>query len=105
MKKFFTFSLFALMIVALAACGSEESSGKDSGDTLSEEKLVVGVTSGPHEEILEKVQELGKEEGLDIELKVFSDYVMPNVALSESENDINSFQTEPLDRKSIRLNS
>lgn len=95
MKKFFTFSLFALMIVALAACGSEESSGKDSADTLSEEKLVVGVTSGPHEEILEKVQELGKEKGLDIELKVFSDYVMPNVALSESEIDINSFQTEP----------
>jgi len=95
MKNFFTFSLFALMIAALAACGSEESSGKDSGDTLSEDKLVVGVTSGPHEEILEKVQELGKEEGLDIELKVFSDYVMPNVALSESEIDINSFQTEP----------
>src|SRR5690625_2410804 len=95
MKNFFTFSLFALMIAALAACGSEESSGKDSGDTLSEDKLVVGVTSGPHEQIMEKVQELGKEEGLDIELQVFSDYVMPNVALSEGEIDMNSFQTEP----------
>jgi len=95
MKKFLKGSLLAFIIIALAACGSDESSGEDSGDTLSEDKLVVGVTSGPHEQVLEKVQELGKEEGLEIELQVFSDYVMPNVALSEGEIDINSFQTEP----------
>lgn len=95
MKKFLIGSLFAFIIIALAACGSEESSGTDAEDSLSEDKIVVGVTSGPHEQVLEKVQELGKEEGLDIELQVFSDYVMPNVALSEGEIDMNSFQTEP----------
>lgn len=96
MKKWFVVSLFILVVGTLAACGSEESSGKEETDgLLDDDKLTVGVTSGPHEEVLEKVQELGKDEGLDIEIKAFSDYVMPNVALSEGEIDINSFQTEP----------
>lgn len=94
MKKWFIISLFILVIGTLTACGSEKSSN-ESDDLLEDGKLTVGVTSGPHEELLEKIQELGKEQGLDIELKVFNDYVMPNVALSEGEIDMNSFQTEP----------
>jgi D-methionine transport system substrate-binding protein len=91
MKKLMGLTLFSAMLILLAACGG----GASEGEALSEEKIVVGVTSGPHEQIVEKVQELAKEEGLDIEIKPFSDYVMPNVALSEGEIDINSFQTEP----------
>nr|WP_205136370.1 MetQ/NlpA family ABC transporter substrate-binding protein [Virgibacillus halotolerans] len=94
MKKWFIISLFILVIGTLTACGNEKSSN-ESDDLLEDGKLTVGVTSGPHEELLEKIQELGKEQGLDIELKVFNDYVMPNVALSEGEIDMNSFQTEP----------
>lgn len=94
MKKWFIISLFILVIGTLTACGSEKSSNT-SDDLLEDGKLTVGVTSGPHEELLEKIQELGKEQGLNIELKVFNDYVMPNVALSEGEIDMNSFQTEP----------
>ena len=94
MKKWFIISLFILVIGTLTACGSEKSSNT-SDDLLEDGKLTVGVTSGPHEELLEKIQELGKEQDLDIELKVFNDYVMPNVALSEGEIDMNSFQTEP----------
>ncbi|MFC7439609.1 MetQ/NlpA family ABC transporter substrate-binding protein [Laceyella putida] len=72
-------------------------SGQSGGETkkLSDNKLVVGVTAGPHEEIMEQVKEVAKKEGLDIEIKVFNDYVMPNVALAEKEIDANSFQTVP----------
>src|SRR5690625_4237162 len=94
MKKFLTLSLFALMIVALAACGSEESSGKDSGATFSADRLVVGGTSGPHEDMLERGQELRKEGGSDTEVKVFRDYVMPNVAVADSVADNDRRQTE-----------
>ncbi|AXI10353.1 metal ABC transporter substrate-binding protein [Oceanobacillus zhaokaii] len=95
MKKTLIISLFIIISAILTACGGDKSSSGETDGLLSDGKLVVGVTAGPHEQILEKVKELGEEEGLDIELKVFNDYVMPNVALSEGEIDINSFQTEP----------
>jgi len=91
MKKIILPALIISIMVLLAACGGSE----ESADLLSDDKLVVGVTAGPHEEIMEKVAELGAEEGLTIETMVFSDYVMPNVSLSEGEIDMNSFQTEP----------
>ncbi|MGJ9459099.1 MetQ/NlpA family ABC transporter substrate-binding protein [Oceanobacillus sp. CF4.6] len=91
MKKGLFLGFVVLLIGLLAACGgSDEVEG-----LLEDDKLTVGVTAGPHEEILEKVAELASEEGITIEPVVFSDYVMPNVALSEGEIDINSFQTEP----------
>lgn len=91
MKKILFTGILACMMAVLAACG-----GSDEAEGLLEDgKLKVGVTSGPHEQILEKVAELAEEEGLTIELVSFSDYVMPNVSLSEGELDLNSFQTEP----------
>ncbi|MBT2600064.1 MULTISPECIES: MetQ/NlpA family ABC transporter substrate-binding protein [unclassified Oceanobacillus] len=94
MKKGLLIAIVFLAISLLAACGSEESSGSGQG-LYDDEKLVIGVTAGPHEEILEKVTELAEEEGIEIESKVFTDYVMPNVALAEGEIDLNIFQTEP----------
>ncbi|WP_249869509.1 MetQ/NlpA family ABC transporter substrate-binding protein [Oceanobacillus saliphilus] len=91
MRKSIFLGISLLLIGLLAACGGTD----ESADLLTDDKLTVGVTAGPHEEILEKVAELAAEEGLTIESVVFSDYVMPNVSLSEGEIDINSFQTEP----------
>ena len=102
MKKWLLASLLVLVLGALAACGNKEKSGGSEEGLLSDGKLVVGVTAGPHEEILEKVKELAEKDGLTIEIKVFSDYVMPNVALAEKQIDMNSFQTEPfLDQMKI----
>ncbi|WP_077620060.1 MetQ/NlpA family ABC transporter substrate-binding protein [Bacillus sinesaloumensis] len=97
MKKWLLSISVLLLISILAACGGSDSSGsKEEADgLLSDGKLVVGVTAGPHEQITEKVKELAAEEDLEIEVKVFTDYVMPNVALDEKEIDMNSFQTEP----------
>lgn len=95
MKKWLLTSLLILVIGVLAACGGKDKSGDAEAGLLSDDKLVVGVTAGPHEEIIEKVKELAEQDGLTIEIKPFTDYVMPNVALAEKEIDINSFQTEP----------
>src|SRR5699024_484923 len=91
MKRLLLLVVSALFIFGtLTACGKEEESKE-----LSEEKIVVGVTGGPHEQIFEIVKDLAAEDGLEIELKVFSDYVMPNTALAEGEIDLNSYQHKP----------
>ncbi|SMH33578.1 MetQ/NlpA family ABC transporter substrate-binding protein [Azospirillum agricola] len=61
----------------------------------SAEALKVGVTPGPHAQIFEAVKPLAAKEGLDLEVLEFSDYVIPNQALSQGDLDVNSFQHQP----------
>ncbi len=61
----------------------------------SAETIKVGVTPGPHAQILEKVAEIAARDGLEIEILEFSDYVVPNQALSDGDLDANSFQHKP----------
>lgn len=59
------------------------------------ETIKVGVTPGPHAQIMEKVKEVAATKGLDIEILEFSDYVVPNQALNDGELNANSFQHQP----------
>ena len=59
------------------------------------ETIKIGVTPGEHAQIMEKVKEIAKPKGLDIEIFEFSDYVVPNQALNDGELDANSFQHKP----------
>ena len=68
-------------VTVLAACG-----GKDS------EKVKVGI-SGTDTSTWDFIAEKAKEEGIEIEVISFNDYVQPNIALAEGEIDINAFQT------------
>lgn len=86
----FLFATSALAL-SLAACGSNDS----ATDKLNDGIIKVGVTAGMHEEITEVAAEIAKENGLTVELEVFSDYVMPNTALVEGNLDINNFQHQP----------
>jgi D-methionine transport system substrate-binding protein len=65
-----------------------------AGQALAETKKV-GVTPGPHAQILEKVKEVAAKKGLDLVITEFSDYVVPNQALADGDIDINSFQHQP----------
>jgi len=60
-----------------------------------EEVLRVGVTPGPHEEVMEVVRDLLREQGVRVEIVTFADYVTPNLVLAQGEIDANSFQHEP----------
>lgn len=99
MKRIVTTIIALTLIVSLAACGGETAADDNpegtEGDALDKNKLVVGVTAGPHEQIMEKVKEIAADDGLDIEIKVFTDYVMVNTALAEGELDANSYQHKP----------
>ena len=59
------------------------------------EVIKVGVTPGPHAQILEAVKPIAAKKGLDIQLIEFSDYVVPNAALDAGELQANSFQNQP----------
>lgn len=68
-----------------------------AGPALAQQAQVlrIGVSPGPHAEILEKVKPIAAKKGLDIKIIEFSDYVVPNQALSSGELEANSFQHQP----------
>ena len=82
--------VIGLVALTLAACGNDEGTS-----TLSEDKLVVGSMSGQQEGIVEVAAEVAAENGLDIEIKTFSDYIIPNTALDEGDLDVNIYQHKP----------
>ena len=49
----------------------------------------------PHAEILEFVKPSLAKEGVDLQVKVFTDYVQPNVQVAEKRLDANFFQHQP----------
>ena len=84
-------SIVSGAVLLLGACSV--SSDKEVKE-LDEKKITVGVTGGPHEQIFEKVKEVAAKDGLEIDIKVFNDYVAPNVSLDEKSLDVNSYQTK-----------
>ncbi|MED3573771.1 MetQ/NlpA family ABC transporter substrate-binding protein [Cytobacillus praedii] len=94
MKKLFALFIIALLTVSLAACGSSEEKGSSGGESKDgNKKLVVGASAVPHAEVLEEAKPLLAEKGIDLEVQVFTDYVLPNVTLKDKELDANYFQT------------
>ncbi|GAA0284242.1 MetQ/NlpA family ABC transporter substrate-binding protein [Rhodovulum strictum] len=66
------------------------------------ETLRIGVTPGPHAQILEAVRPIAAQKGLEIKIIEFSDYVVPNEALNAGEIEANSFQNQPYLDNQIR---
>lgn len=59
------------------------------------ETIRVGVTAGPHAEVMDVVRKVAAERGLDVKVIEFTDYVIPNQALAQKDVEANSFQHEP----------
>ncbi|KIL50010.1 MetQ/NlpA family ABC transporter substrate-binding protein [Jeotgalibacillus soli] len=93
MKKILLTVLVLAIAVFAAACGSESNENNESaGDSNELTKVKVGVSSGDTR-TWDYIVDIAKEEGLDIELVKFNDYILPNVSLNEGEIDANAFQT------------
>ena len=90
-KKVFAALLIATACLAVAGCGSSSDSAA-SGD---KKEIKVGVTAGPHAEVMEEVAKEAAKQGLDIKVVEFNDYVQPNLALNDKELDANFFQHTP----------
>lgn len=67
-----------------------------SAGVLAQDKPIkVGVTGGPHAQIMEQVKKVAAKDGLNIQVVEFSDYIQPNAALAAGDLDANSYQHLP----------
>lgn len=71
MKRIFTFRLVIITLFSLTSCKKEH----------DENTIVIGASLTPHKEILEQARPLLKELGYELEIEVYDDYILPNVAL------------------------
>lgn len=79
--------VFALTFI-LSACGEKK-------ETSASVTLKIGATAVPHAELLEYVKPILAKEGVNLEIKVFNDYVLPNTQVAEKQLDANFFQHTP----------
>lgn len=87
LKRFLAISLVFILTILVVSCNP----------TASEQtkKITVAASPVPHAEILEQVKPVLKKEGIDLEIKVMQDYVLPNQVVEEGEVDANFFQHVP----------
>ena len=78
------------LLTALATAAALTSVAAQAADSLS-----VAATAVPHAEILEFVKPALAKEGVELKIKVFTDYVQPNVQVAEERLDANFFQHQP----------
>lgn len=91
-------ALAAVAIFALAGCGANNNASSDatSSDASSASKVIkVGASPTPHAEILAQVKDQLKQEGYDLQVVEYTDYVIPNTATESGELDANFFQHLP----------
>ena len=109
-KRFISTLLVAITTIgALTGCGSsnsnvaqaaaETTTEADTAEATTEEapagepiELKIGVVGSIYEDLWENAVETLKDEGIDLKIVQFSDYVTPNNALANGEIDLNAFQ-------------
>lgn len=89
----------AALAFGLTACGtsSDPASKSETGAKADTSKaLVVAASPTPHADILNFVKKnLAAKAGLKLEVKEFTDYVLPNTATENGQVDANFFQHQP----------
>lgn len=121
MKKIISLLIvLSLALSVLVACGSkkedvtkdnqEEETVKDTPEAEKEEVteetkeetptetkgiIKVAASATPHGEILEQAKTILAEQGWDLQVTVFDDYVQPNLVVESGEFDANYFQHIP----------
>ncbi|WP_297709540.1 MetQ/NlpA family ABC transporter substrate-binding protein [Dysosmobacter sp.] len=98
-KKFLSLILALALSASLTACGSsdttETADDADSSDTTETVTLKVAASPTPHAEILEQVKPILAEQGIDLVITEYGDYIVPNTAVDEGDEDANYFQHTP----------
>lgn len=101
LKSLTTVSVLASAL-ALTACDQTAKETTSAAPAATVKPLRVGVIAGAEEQVAEVAAKVAKEQyNLDVELVSFSDYVTPNVALSDGSLDLNAFQHQPYLDKQI----
>lgn len=79
-------------VLALGGCAQQGEKDKQEGDQVV---LKVGASPSPHGEILQQAAPILEKEGIKLEIREFTDYILPNQALESGELDANFFQHKP----------
>ncbi|MFD7067371.1 MetQ/NlpA family ABC transporter substrate-binding protein [Streptomyces sp. NPDC059913] len=93
-----TAAALGALALGLTACGTSSDPGakSDGAKADTSKPLVVAASPTPHADILGFVQKnLAKKAGLELEVKEFTDYVLPNTATETGQVDANFFQHQP----------
>ncbi|MER5277134.1 MetQ/NlpA family ABC transporter substrate-binding protein [Streptomyces sp. NPDC002809] len=89
----------AALAFGLTACGTDSDPASKSGSGAgadTSKALVVAASPTPHADILDFVKKnLAEKAGLKLEVKEFTDYVLPNTATETGQVDANFFQHQP----------
>ena len=85
MKRALSLILTIVLVASLSTCCFAE------GLT----KVVIGATPSPHAEVLEFIKEDMAALGYDLEIKIFTEYPLPNPAVADGQLDANYFQHQP----------
>ena len=102
--KIVSLSLAALLSVSLAACAAAPAAPAQApaaepaapAEAAAETStLKIGASSTPHAELLEIVKPALAEQGIDLDIVIYDDYVLPNTALQDGTLDANYFQHTP----------
>jgi len=106
-KKLLALALAFGLTASLAACGSSAPAASGSAGSASASgsadaskpaetvTLRVAASPTPHAEILNAVKGILAEQGIDLQVTEYDDYVVPNTAVEEGDEDANYFQHLP----------
>ena len=105
-NKIFASLLALTLALSLTACGSksDDSAKADTTDDAQTEQpaepqeavtLNVAASPTPHAEILKQCVPILAEQGIDLQIHEYSDYVVPNTAVEDGDEDANYFQHVP----------
>lgn len=98
MKKNILMSIVGVIVLSLLLSGCSKGTEQNPSSAGNETKtniLNVGATPEPHAQILKVVKPLLKEEGIELKIVEFTDYILPNLALNDGDIDANFFQHVP----------
>jgi len=88
--------LSAAALVMAGCAGGDTGATDDATGSNGVTTIAIGASPVPHAEILQFVQdELAADAGIELDIREFTDYVLPNTALAEGEIDANFFQHLP----------
>lgn len=79
------------LVTALSGCSTSKSASTASSST-KKQVIKLGI-SGDEDEIWKSIKARLAKENIELKIVSFSDYIRPNMALSEGDIDANSFQT------------
>lgn len=87
--------VLSLAVLSLAACGNKTAQAPANSVETKKQVVTVAASPVPHAELLLQVMDDMDELGYDLEIREFSDYVLPNTAVDEGDIMANFFQHTP----------